>query len=256
MTKKVSFLGLRYKETVIIPFDMVDMTHQIKLSNFISYCLVVSGRQSASLGRSDIEIFEAYGVVWVVTDYELNINRLPLYNERVTIETEALSYNKFFCYRKFFIYDESGDLLLDILCYFVLIDFETRQLVPVPDDLVAPYQSEKIKKVHRAPKLATLNEPNVQEYHVRYFDIDMNGHVNNGKYFEWMYDVLDVEFLTHHVPTKIALKYVKEVSPGGTIESQHFLDMAELVSHHAIVAEGQVRAQARMEWRKENGRNG
>ncbi|WP_443031013.1 hypothetical protein [Streptococcus sp. X13SY08] len=84
----------------------------------------------------------------------------------------------------------------------------------------------------------------------------MNGHVNNGKYFEWMYDVLDVEFLTHHVPTKIALKYVKEVSPGGTIESQHFLDMAELVSHHAIVAEGQVRAQARMEWRKENGRNG
>lgn len=247
-------MGLRYKEELIIPFDMVDMTHRVKLSNFISHCLAVSGRQSASLGRSDMEIFEAYGVVWVVTDYELNIHRLPTYNEKVTIETEALSYNKFFCYRKFFIYDEDGSLLMDILCYFVLIDFETRQLVSVPDDLVAPYQCERIKKVQRAPKFATLEEPQEQQYRVRYFDIDMNGHVNNGKYLEWMYDVLELDFLTSHVPTKIALKYIKEVAPGGMITSQYLLEMAELVSQHAIVSDGQVRAQARFEWRAANDR--
>ncbi|ABP90405.1 Acyl-ACP thioesterase [Streptococcus suis 05ZYH33] len=79
-------------------------------------------------------------MIWVVTDYELTIQRLPKYNETITIKTEAVAYNKFFCHRMFYIYDAAGNLLLDILCYFVLIDFETRKVAPVPEDLIAPYQ--------------------------------------------------------------------------------------------------------------------
>ncbi|WP_392365777.1 acyl-ACP thioesterase domain-containing protein, partial [Streptococcus suis] len=89
---------------------------------------------------------------WVVTDYELTIQSLPKYNETITIKTEAVAYNKFFCHRMFYIYDAAGNLLLDILCYFVLIDFETRKVAPVPETLIAPYQSEQVKKLPRAPK--------------------------------------------------------------------------------------------------------
>ena len=101
-------MGLKYQENVTIPFDMCDVQHEIKLPAFISYCLGVSGRQSASVGRSDVFIFEEFGLIWVVTDYELNIHRLPTYNETITIVTEAIAYNKFFCHRMFYIYDENG----------------------------------------------------------------------------------------------------------------------------------------------------
>ncbi len=121
-------------------------------------------------------------MIWVVTDYELTIQALPKYNETVTIKTEAVAYNKFFCHRMFYIYDEAGNLLLDILCYFVLIDFESRKVAPVLEALIAPYQSEQVKKLPRAPKYQLLENPSVQEFPVRYFDLDMNGHVNNGKY--------------------------------------------------------------------------
>ncbi|ABP90406.1 Acyl-ACP thioesterase [Streptococcus suis 05ZYH33] len=39
-------MGLTYQEEVTIPFDMVDVKQEIKLPDFISYCLGVSGRQS------------------------------------------------------------------------------------------------------------------------------------------------------------------------------------------------------------------
>lgn len=177
-------MGLSYQEEFAIPFDMVDVKQEIKLPDFISYCLGVSGRQSEELGRSDLYVFQEFGLIWVVTDYELTIQRLPKYNETITIKTEAVSYNKFFCHRMFYIYDETGNLLLDILCYFVLIDFETRKVAPVPEDLIAPYQSEQVKKLPRTPKYQRLENPSVQEFPVRYFDLDMNGHVNNGKYLE------------------------------------------------------------------------
>ncbi|WP_238138967.1 acyl-ACP thioesterase domain-containing protein, partial [Streptococcus suis] len=124
------------------------------------------------------------------------------------------------CHRMFYIYDEAGNLLLDILCYFVLIDFETRKVAPVPDDLIAPYQSEQVKKLPRAPKYQLLENPSVQEFPVRYFDLDMNGHVNNGKYLEWMYEALGYDFLLCHVPKKIQLKYLKEVEATSLVSSR------------------------------------
>ena len=45
------------------------------------------------------DVFDKYGLVWIVTDYAIEIDRLPRYNEKVTITTEAISYNKIFCYR-------------------------------------------------------------------------------------------------------------------------------------------------------------
>ncbi|MGT2754121.1 acyl-ACP thioesterase domain-containing protein [Streptococcus ovis] len=247
-------MGLRYEEEFTIPFAMTDVKQELILSQFISYCLGLSGRQSESVGRGDMDVFEQYGLVWVVTDYDIEIFRLPTYNETVRIVTEAISYNKFFCYRKFFIYDEAGNLIMDILSYFVLLDFETRKVAPVPDDLIAPYQSEKVKKIQRAPRYHVLENPESKDYRIRYFDIDMNGHVNNSKYLEWMYDALEYEFLLEHHPVHVQLKYVKEVSPGGHISSKVLLD--NLTSQHEIWSEGTVHAQAIITWEKRDDRKG
>ncbi|MCB2892019.1 acyl-[acyl-carrier-protein] thioesterase [Streptococcus suis] len=241
-------MGLTYQENFTIPFDMCDVKQIVKLPDLISYCLGLSGRQSEELGRSDLYVFQEFGLIWVVTDYELTIQALPKYNETITIKTEAVAYNKFFCHRMFYIYDEAGKLLMDILCYFVLIDFETRKLAPVPEDLIAPYQSEKVKKLPRALKYQLLEKPSVQEFPVRYFDLDMNGHVNNGKYLEWMYEALGYDFLLSHVPQKIQLKYLKEVGATSLVSSRMVAEAG--VSQHEIVVDGHIHAQAVIEWRE------
>ena len=241
-------MGLLYSEPYQVPFYETDVNHNMKLPQLLSLALQVSGRHSLKLGVSDEAIFEQYGLVWVITDYHLDIIRLPRYAEKIRIETEAISYNRLFCYRNFYIYGEDGDKIMTIFSVFVLMDFETRKVHPVVEDIVSVHESEKIKKAIRGPRYKELENASDTLYHVRYFDLDMNGHVNNSKYLEWMFEVVDFDFLKGHVPKTIDLKYVKEIHYGSDIVSR--VETFDKTTKHEITADGAVHAQAIIEWQE------
>lgn len=240
-------MGHIYREDFLIPFDMTDVNHHIKLPQLLSYCLFVSGKQAYTLGYSDEQILADYGLVWIVTDYEVEISRLPKFTETITIETEAISYNKFFCHRHFRIFDEEGTQIMDILTYFALMDAKTRKVSPILSVLAEVFGAAFVKKIQRAPKIPALTEASEVSYPVRFFDIDMNGHVNNSVYLGWMYEALGYDFLSRHIPTKLQLKYSREVTPGGHITSRFTQD--QLTTYHDISSEGQINAQAVIEWK-------
>ena len=243
-------MGLTYQMKTKIPFDMSDMNGHIKLPDIILLSLQVSGSQSAQLGVSDKEILERYNLVWIITEYDIDVIRLPRFAEEITIETEALSYNRLFCYRRFTIYDESGQAIIQMLATFALMDRDSRKVHNVEAEMVAPYQSEFSKKIIRGPKYMDLENPSSKDYHVRFYDLDMNGHVNNSKYLDWIFEVMGAEFLTNHIPKKINLKYVKEVRPGGMITSSYELNQLE--SNHQVTSDGDINAQAKITWQKIN----
>lgn len=239
-------MGLTYQMKMKIPFDMSDMNGHIKLPSLILLSLQVSGSQSAQLGVSDKEILEKYNLVWIITEYDIDVIRLPRFAEEITIETEALSYNRLFCYRRFTIYDESGQAIIQMLATFALMDRDSRKVHSVDPEMVTPYQSEFSKKIIRGPKYTDLDNPTSKDYHVRFYDLDMNGHVNNSKYLDWIFEVMGADFLMDHIPQKINLKYVKEVRPGGMITSSYELN--GLQSCHQVTSQGVVNAQALIQW--------
>ena len=241
-------MGLTYQMKMKIPFDMADMNGHIKLPDVILLSLQVSGMQSIELGVSDKAILEEYNLVWIITDYDIEVVRLPRFAEEITIETEALSYNRLFCYRRFTIYDESGQEIIRMLATFVLMDRDSRKVHAVEPEIVAPYQSDFDKKLIRGPKYESLDEPISKDYHVRFYDLDMNGHVNNSKYLDWIFEVMGADFLTHYIPKKINLKYVKEVRPGGVITSA--VERTGLESKHEIISDGATNAQAVITWQE------
>ena len=241
-------MGLTYQMKMKIPFDMADMNGHIKLPDVILLSLQVSGMQSIELGVSDKAILENYNLVWIITDYDIEVVRLPRFAEEITIETEALSYNRLFCYRRFTIYDEEGRELIHMMATFVLMDRDSRKVHAVEPDIVAPYQSDFDKKLIRGPKYESLNEPISKDYHVRFYDLDMNGHVNNSKYLDWIFEVMGADFLTQYIPKKINLKYVKEVRPGGVITSS--VERTGLESKHVITSDGATNAQAIITWQE------
>jgi hypothetical protein len=222
------------------------MNGHIKLPSLILLSLQVSGSQSAQLGVSDKEILEKYNLVWIITEYDIDVIRLPRFAEEITIETEALSYNRLFCYRRFTIYDESGQAIIQMLATFALMDRDSRKVHSVDPEMVAPYLSEFSKKIIRGPKYTDLDNPTSKDYHVRFYDLDMNGHVNNSKYLDWIFEVMGADFLMGHIPQKINLKYVKEVRPGGMITSSYELDGSQ--SRHQVTSQGVVNAQALIQW--------
>ena len=241
-------MGLTYQMKMKIPFDMADMNGHIKLPDVILLSLQVSGMQSIELGVSDKTILEDYNLVWIITEYDIEVARLPHFAEEITIETEALSYNRLFCYRRFTIYDETGQELIHMMATFVLMDRDSRKVHAVEPEIVAPYQSDFDKKLIRGPKYESLDEPISKDYHVRFYDLDMNGHVNNSKYLDWIFEVMGADFLTQYIPKKINLKYVKEVRPGGVITSA--VERTGLKSKHEITSDGATNAQAIITWQE------
>ena len=57
-----------------IPFDMADMNGHIKLPDVILLSLQVSGMQSIELGVSDKAILEEHNLVWIITDYDIEVH--------------------------------------------------------------------------------------------------------------------------------------------------------------------------------------
>ncbi|MCS4487466.1 acyl-ACP thioesterase domain-containing protein [Streptococcus sciuri] len=241
-------MGLLYSESYQVPFYETDVNHYMKLPHLLSLALQVSGKHSMTLGVGDDVIFEQYGLVWVITDYHLDIIRLPRYAEKIRIETEATAYNRLFCYRNFYIYGEDGTKIITILSTFVLMDFETRKVHPVIENIVSVYKSDKVKKVIHGPRYKPLETPEDRLYHVRYFDLDMNGHVNNSKYLEWMFEAIDFSFLKGHIPKTIDLKYIKEIHYGSDIVSS--IETNKNITKHEISVDGVVHARSIIEWQE------
>lgn len=67
-------MGLKFSIPYQIPFYETDITHQVKLPHLLAFSLQVSGMQSESLGNTDKEVFDKYGLVWIVTDYAIEID--------------------------------------------------------------------------------------------------------------------------------------------------------------------------------------
>ena len=235
-----------FEYSMKIPFDMSDVNGFIKIPQLILLSLQVSGMQSIELGMSDMYILENYNLVWIITDYNMKIDRLPVFDEKITIETYAMSHNRLFCYRAFNIKDEEGNTIIEMVATFVLMDRDTRKVHPVMSEITDAFDSEFSKTMLRGPRFKELEGGVEQEYRVRFYDLDMNGHVNNSKYLDWVFEVMGADFLTQHVPKKVHLKYVKEVLAGGVITSQY--EQEGLKTQHQISSDGHINAQAEIEW--------
>lgn len=236
-------MGKVYQREFQVPYYQSDAKREMNIPAILNVALQMSGEQSTALERSDVWLYEHFHYVWIVTEYEISVTRLPRFMETVRVETEAISYNKFFCYRDFRFFDETGEVLLEIHSSWVLMDPDTRKAARVEDEIVAPYGSVKTTKLERGHKFAKLDAPEKRTYHVRYSDIDMNQHVNNSKYYDWAVDPLGFDFLTNHQPAKIYIKYNHEVRPGEEIFSAYELNGQK--TNHVI---NDNSAQIEIEW--------
>lgn len=242
-------MAVRYENTHEVAYYECDVNQRMTFPALIGVAVKASEEQSDSLQRGS-DYVHALGLGWVITNYQMFITRLPEVGEVITIATQAMQYNKYFCYRNFWLTDEAGNELVRIEAVFVLMDMENRKMASVPEAVIAPYESEKIKRIKRYPKVEKPEVPTGLEYRVRFYDIDSNQHVNNSVYFNWMIDVLGYDFLTTHTPTYVNIRFDKEVEYGEMIESfsQVVAGDTGIETRHAIKRGEDVCCEANFHW--------
>lgn len=237
-----------YKEELTVPFFLGTQTGTLSLANMANIMLLVSENQ---LDQVDAGIagLAKYGAGWVITQYHIDVTRMPKIDEHLVAGTEATSYNKLMTYREYWLEDDAGQRLVTMRGAWVMMDLEKRKIIPIIPAFAEKVGAQFDSKVERFPRLAKQGEfDTTVPYRVRYFDIDGNGHVNNAHYMEWMEDVLGEDFLLTHRLVEADIKYAREVAYGTTVDSAVRIDGD--TSYHLISTAGVANAEAKLRWAK------
>lgn len=240
-----------YSEEMVIPFFFSNANGEVSLASLIDMVLYVSEKQLVQYKLDGQHVAEK-GYGWVVTQYHMDIERMPLVNENIKISTQAKSFNKFFCYRDFWIEDMQGNKIVSINSIFVIIDLKARKMIKVPAEIFEPLGSVEISGMEKFPRIKKEKEFTKEDkVHIGYYNIDLNQHVNNSYYFDWMTDSLDFEFLNSHKLKSVDIKYEHELAYGDNpvVQCKIIQDENEIIeTRHSIKNAEDRNAEAIMKW--------
>ncbi|MDO4902648.1 MAG: thioesterase, partial [Limosilactobacillus sp.] len=199
------------------------------------------------------DAIEQSGGAWVVIGYEGEFSpEQPSVGDEVILGTRAIEYNSFFALREFWLTDlDHKHEYARIKAMFVMMNLEKRRLMRIPNELITPYKSTLNKRLAQLKAPSKLPDDfQEKEYQVRYFDIDLNHHVNNARYFDWMLDPLGAEFLRTHYPAYLTIKYENEVKEESTVQSRVHIDRDgdQVKTIHEIWSHGELCTMAEMTW--------
>jgi medium-chain acyl-[acyl-carrier-protein] hydrolase len=97
-------------------------------------------------------------------------------------------------------------------------------MVPVPSAIPdSPYMKpfEKREDDLAFSKITSITNPTLErEFEVRYNDLDVNGHANNGNYIVWAFEPLSYEFKDSHRIKTVDMVYKKEAKFAEKLISQ------------------------------------
>ncbi|NLR31469.1 acyl-[acyl-carrier-protein] thioesterase [Levilactobacillus tujiorum] len=238
-----------FSEPHRVVYYEADDTGHLTLAMLIDLFVLVSEDQNTALHLTPDDIHRL-GVGWVVTQYHLQINRLPRINERVTLKTRATAFNKYFAYREYWLLDDMGQQLAYGEGIWVTMSYATRKIATIPAEIMQPYGTAPVKRLPRLPRPERLDlaaTSVAQPYTVRYFDIDENGHVNNAHYFDWMLDALPADWLRQHQAVDVRIRFENEVKYGHQVTSE-VVHSTATTTQHTVKVGATTAVLATIEW--------
>lgn len=159
--------------------------------------------------------------VWVLSRMAIEIYEYPKNETSFEINTWVAEVNKIFTERCFSFVDENGKEIGFARSVWASIDIQTRKPTNVLEldglcdfiDKEKPCPIEGMKKV-----LAIKDVKPVDQFIVKYSDVDINGHLNSMKYIEHFVDMFDISFFKEKEIRRFEINYVNEAHYGSTLK--------------------------------------
>lgn len=158
------------------------------------------------------------GFFWVITRYAVTIYKYPKYLETVNVTTYPQGKNKFIYPRNFIITSMSGETLIRASSTWLVLEKATRKIALHVFDGKDVLEEHLDNEEPNAIKVDIVDPTFIEERKVRYSDIDLNGHLNNTRYIEYIVDSLGDEFHKDNIINHITINYEKELKAGDMVK--------------------------------------
>ena len=189
----------------------VDMHWRLRLSRLFTFLQEAAIAHTEALGMGR-EMTLDRGYLWVVTIQQAKITRLPVYDEDVVLESLPGKMMHTFFPRHTRLLDADGSELVNASALWMLMDAKNRSMV-FPEQAGVYIEDGKADWAYwpKSPRLPK-GEPNAS-FTVPYSYVDLNGHMNNTRYFDLAEDFMPPE-LRDAAVREIGTEYTGEAKLG------------------------------------------
>lgn len=235
-----------YSEEFKIRASEVDTSGKITLSSICSLFQEVAGNHALLL-NFDITDLHKQGLTWVLHRMDIKVDRFPKWRESVTIETWPAAGDALRAYRNYRILDANKNELGVCLSYWMMINLKSRRPTRMTEDILNTRLSDRDHVLDvRSDKIPKVEESSSgKKIPVRRSDLDMNQHVNNARYLEWMQEPMNAGQISR--VNKVDILFLRESVNGDIISSKMQSLEHKSTLHQLENQNGEIIAQAKLE---------
>lgn len=217
-----------YQRTIHVDFRDVDFKKQLKLSSLFAYFQDTAGFASEEMNLGIQTLMDVYGVTWVLMRIRTDILRYPRLHEEITIETWPTDMTRVEFNRDFFVRDQNGEVIIKGVSTWVLMDLETRRIKRT-NIIETNYPRTNWRAIHcDLGKIRDFgNLETAYRKTIGYSDVDINGHLTNSKYVDYIMDCFSVQDHQENHIHSLEVNYLQEAFPGETLILQKDISQLE-----------------------------
>jgi acyl-ACP thioesterase len=150
---------------------------------------------------------------WALSRIKVQIDSYPAWEDSIFVETWSKGPDTVMAYRDFEVYSSNGGKIMSATSAWLMLSMETRKpqrIALMQDKFPARYNRSALDvRLEKLPQ----HSIQVNDYHtnmVPYSAIDINGHVNNTLYIQWVIDAFPVDYILNHDVCDIEINYLQE----------------------------------------------
>lgn len=225
-----------FSESYKVTSYLVNLRGQAGLYSILNFVQDVGWMHAKSL---DFSLPKNQG--WVFTRQKLLMHSWPSWNQVLTIKTWLREPTGSFIYRdyEFFVEDRK---IGECTSTFAVFDTETRRLVQQDWSMFKHICRTDDVLEHLPEKIMWSSEVDeIAQFQVRNSDIDLNQHVNNTKYAQWILDSLPIETLKAGIFLKgYEVNFLSESKIGDVISLQQSKSSIQLGESEFVQFQGSI----------------
>lgn len=204
-----------YTEERLLRNKDVEMHRRLRTSRLFELMQEASIRHTEQLGMGRKKTLDK-GLLWMIGLQKAEIRRIPEYDERIVLKTWPGETMRFFFPRYYSFETAEGEPLLKASALWTLVDAEKRQMAN-PERygvIIHGVRTGEEIGLPAAPRRLACDAS--REFTVPYSYVDLNGHMNNTRYFDLAEDTIPAAAQGRRLKS-LAVEYSSEVRLGDTL---------------------------------------
>ncbi|MBE0676867.1 MAG: hypothetical protein IH591_19585, partial [Bacteroidales bacterium] len=194
---------VEFEKSYKVPVYDTDFRGKLYLHSLLNYIQDIASEHAELLnfGRDDLQQGNRF---WILSRIYVVIHRMPEWREVVSLRTWPRGTEGLFALRDIEIRDEEGIIIAAATTSWVIVDIASRR--PCRPDYLLEGMNREFPGNTALPRNAGKVSPTsdacntAPPFRVKPADLDVNLHVNNVRYIQWVYDTMPMRFVSTTIP--------------------------------------------------------